>query len=1102
MTAMKSLMHRPFALLIAAATALALIVGASLVYAAVRLAPGPGAPVNDDLANADTVLPGDLFFAGDTTDASIETDETADAGARSVWFSWQPATSGTTYLVSSGTKKPQVRVFTGPDYPLTEITVDTSGGDAVFEAEAGTTYRIQVAADASQVGAFQFSVFQPVPGGGPDNDAFDNAASLDAQANALGSSTGQLLSGTTDGATRESDEPGSAAGTVWYSWTVPNQGAALHVTAGDVTLAAYKLPVSDSPDPTPAGVADLVEVSPPTVGDANLAGGAGTTLLLQVTGSGQAFTLTGKVTGLVAPDLTPPVVACVPPSGWHTSAVVPCTASDADSGLADAADATFDLTATVPEGTATDEAVSETRSVCDQAGNCATAGPYEGLKVDGTPPEVTCDPVFADWTSQPTVSVTCVAEDGDSGLAQAGDASFTLTASGVAGTAKEDVAFSTHAPVCDTVGNCTDVTAPEPALIDLAVPVVTCASAPTGWLTEEVSIGCTATDEGSGLADSGDAELELVTVVGDAAASNNAATEPREVCDQAGNCTSVAPVTGLKVDRALPAVTCVPPPDWTRGATVTIQCTATDEGSGLAAANQAFTLTASVDPGTAGLVVTSKRQVCDLAGNCADSPDLGAVGLDDQRPTLSCQETPKEWQTERVAVSCTADDHEGSGLDDADQVFEIAATIPDGTVGTAVALGSRTVCDAADNCASTPAFATGRIDRVMPKAVCSVPPGPYAVEVTVTCVTSDIGSGLADPEHATFTLRTDVGDGAHDTAAYTSTREVCDIAGNCVTAGPVGPFDVDRSGPPPGAGPVLTVPGVVHVLAARPTSGDLSGGSVPVPFTLPAVVSGIGAIVGCTPDENAAFPVGETVVVCSARDGADRTADGVFTVSVVPAPDLARAAPIWVGGAIRYAGRGFDGAVKVELDGLLVGTATPVGGVVKGGFLIPAGTSLGSHVVVLRGQAADGDPQLVVMPVILSDNPADLVTLVDTPPPPPPPPAGTAAMKLTVTPKRDRKPPFQFVATAKLSGLASCTGKLVTTVSARLKVGKHASWRPLGPPKSRTLKSCTTTFKVKVKAGKLVNATKKKKIPVRVTVVYVDTSGRARVTKTVTVKVR
>jgi hypothetical protein len=1097
---MKSLMHRPLALLISAVTVVALILGVSMVYANVRLAPAPDAADNDNLADADTVLPDDLLFVGDTTGASTETGETADAGARSVWFSWQPATSGTTYLVSSGTKKPQVRVFTGDDYPLTAVTVDTSGGDAAFEAEAGTTYRLQVAAAASEVGAFQFGLFQPVPGGGPDNDDFDNAASLDAQANALGTATGQLLSGTTDGATREDDEPGSGAGTAWYSWTVPNAGAALHVTTSAVTLAAYKLPAAtDSPDETPVGLADLVQVSAPTVGDANLSGGAGTMLFLQVTGSGQAFTLTGKVTGLVAPDLTPPVVDCVPPTGWHTSAVVPCTASDAGSGLADTADAAFDLTSTVPEGTATDAAVSETRSVCDKAGNCASAGPFEGLKVDGMAPEVTCDPTFADWTSQPTVSVTCAGLDGDSGLAQAADASFTLTASGVAGTAKEDVAYSTHAPVCDAVGNCTDVTPPAPALIDLAVPVVTCESAPTGWLTQEVSIDCTATDQGSGLADSGDAELELVTVVGDAAASNNAATEAREVCDQAGNCTSVAPVTGLKVDRALPAVTCAQPPDWTRGATLTIHCTATDEGSGLAPADQAFNLTASVDLGTAGLVVTSKRQVCDLAGNCADSPDLGAVGLDDQRPTLSCQETPEEWQTERVAVSCTADDHEGSGLDDADQVFEIAATIPDGTVGAAVALGSRTVCDAADNCSTTPVFATGRIDRVMPQAVCSMPTGPFVVEVTVTCVASDVGSGLADPEHATFTLRTDVGDGTHDAAAYTSTREVCDIAGNCTTAGPVGPFDVDRSGTAPGTGPVLTLPGVVHVLAARAESADLAAGSVPVPFTLPAVVSEIGATVGCTPDENAAFPIGETIVVCSARDGADRTADGAFTVSVVPAPDLAHAAPIWVGGAIRYAGRGFDGVVDVELDGLSVGTATPIAGVVKGGFLIPAGTSLGSHVVVLRGKVADGDPQLVVMPVILSDNAADIVTLVDTPPTPPP---GTAGLTLTVTPKRDSKPPFKFVATAKLTGLSSCTGKLVTTVSAKLKAGKHAKWRPLGPAKSTTLRSCTTTYKVKVKAGKLANATKTRKIPVRVTVVYVDASGRTRVTKTVTVKVR
>ncbi len=587
------------------------------------------------------------------------------------------------------------------------------------------------------------------------------------------------------------------------------------------------------------------------------------------------------------------------------------------------------------------------------------------------------------------------------------------------------------------------------------------------------------------------------------------------MCAAVGNCTAVAAVTGLKVDRALPAITCVPPPTWSKGTAVTIACTATDEGSGLAAADQSFSLTASAAAGTAGLVVTTSRQVCDKAGNCVDTPNLGAIGLDDQAPVVACQTTPGDWQIAKVAVSCTATDGSGSGLaDDSDAAFEISATVADGTIGSQVALGNRAVCDKAGNCARTPAFAAGRIDRVMPKAVCQKPTGTFAAEVTVTCVASDVGSGLADPGQATFTLRTDVGPGNHDASAVTSTRQVCDIAGNCITAGPVGPFDIDRTKPAPGSAPVLSLPGAVHVLAARAASGafadlaDPVAASVPVPFTLPAVQSQIGAEVGCTPDNAGSYPIGDTLVSCTARDGADRTTDGSFTVSVEAAPDLAPAGPIWSGGAIRYAGRGFSGPVSIELDGVVIGTTTSTNGAVKGGFLIPAGTALGSHLVVLRGAGPDGDPQLVVMPITLSDDPADAQELPGKPPVQPPgdgvPIGGhlpQAVLELTAKPKRDRTAPYRFTVTATLSG-DTCTGSLVARSSAKLRKGKKASWRPVGPTRTTAVRGCTTSIPVTVSAGKLAQAVKRSAVPVRIAVTYVDAAGRTRVVATVTVRAR
>ncbi len=86
---------------------------------------------------------------------------------------------------------------------------------------------------------------------------------------------------------------------------------------------------------------------------------------------------------------------------------------------------------------------------------------------------------------------------------------------------------------------------------------------------------------------------------------------------------------------------------------------------------------------------------------------------------------------------------------------------------------------------------------VLPPAVeCAQPPaGWIADEAVVHCTASDFPSGLADPADAEFDLTTAVGDGNEDAAALTGSHEVCDLASNCATAGPFGPFQVDRQAP-------------------------------------------------------------------------------------------------------------------------------------------------------------------------------------------------------------------------------------------------------------------------------------------------------------------
>jgi hypothetical protein len=99
---------------------------------------------------------------------------------------------------------------------------------------------------------------------------------------------------------------------------------------------------------------------------------------------------------------------------WYGSnAVVLCSASDTDSGLANAADASFSLATSVTIGTETSGAATGSRRVCDYAGNCATAGPYT-FKVDEKAPIVTCNAATFALRQSPA-SVTAAATDAGSG---------------------------------------------------------------------------------------------------------------------------------------------------------------------------------------------------------------------------------------------------------------------------------------------------------------------------------------------------------------------------------------------------------------------------------------------------------------------------------------------------------------------------------------------------------------------------------------------------------------------------------------------------------------------------------------------------------------
>jgi hypothetical protein len=123
---------------------------------------------------------------------------------------------------------------------------------------------------------------------------------------------------------------------------------------------------------------------------------------------------------VVRMDKTAPTVSCSSAdSAWHASDVsIPCNAGDAVSGLTDAGDSNFNLTTSVPANTETSNAITNSRTVCDTAGNCATAGPISGNKVDKKSPLITITaPTAGNYLLNQVVSVQYTCTDGGSGVA-------------------------------------------------------------------------------------------------------------------------------------------------------------------------------------------------------------------------------------------------------------------------------------------------------------------------------------------------------------------------------------------------------------------------------------------------------------------------------------------------------------------------------------------------------------------------------------------------------------------------------------------------------------------------------------------------------------
>ncbi len=254
----------------------------------------------------------------------------------------------------------------------------------------------------------------------------------------------------------------------------------------------------------------------------------------------------------------------------NRNVVVSFDCSDALSGVGNS---------TAPVTVSAEGANQSANGTCtDQAGNSSETT-FSGIFIDKTAPDINADRTpaanAAGWNNG-DVTASYNASDALSGLGVNSPAS----GSHLFGT--EGAGQSHTFTVTDAAGNSASVTV-QNVNIDKSAPSVNCGAADGLWHAADVSIACTSSDSLSTLANSADANFNLVTSVAAGTETSNASTDSRQVCDKAGNCASSSSVGGNKVDKKAPSITITSPTagSYLLNQAVAVNYSCTDGGAGV-----------------------------------------------------------------------------------------------------------------------------------------------------------------------------------------------------------------------------------------------------------------------------------------------------------------------------------------------------------------------------------------------------------------------------------------------------------------------------------------------------------------------------------------
>ena len=329
-------------------------------------------------------------------------------------------------------------------------------------------------------------------------------------------------------------------------------------------------------------------------------------------------------------------------------------------------------------------------------------------------------------------------------------------------------------------------------------------------------------------------------------------------------------------DSTAPEVQCAAVPTGWSSANVTIACTAADTGSGLARGEDAsFSLTTSVpEGGEVASAFTNTRTVCDRSDNCVGAGPIGPIRVDRKPPTIAITEPLSSTSVEQGAsltarYACT---DTGSGVSTCEGTVASGAPLDTSSVGQHALEVVST--DAAGNRSSAERLYTVLPDEKPPTVECEAAGSAWrGANVTVHCAASDTGSGLAAPADASFVLSTSVASEEVSISAYTSTLSVCDLAGNCSSAGPIGPFRIDRKAP------TLSI--------TSPEEGEVvaQGAILPAGYSCADSGSGVASCEGPTPS-GSTLPTlvpGQYTLSVTAVDAAGNTTSHSVHYTVVEA---------------------------------------------------------------------------------------------------------------------------------------------------------------------------------------------------------------------------